>query len=114
MSKVVPGVVAAAVLVVVLLVPAQSGAAKARCPEEVHDAFDLSPTGAVTVDGFVVQRSSNGRYQTDAGFDFDVNLGSVVAVDPMNSECNNVVKTVTLKVVNPFTGVTAVVEAVAP
>jgi hypothetical protein len=71
------------------------------------------PSGVVTSDGSPLQRSTtNGRYQTDAGQDFDVNASSVEAVDPQTG-CINTTSEVVLSVTNPFTGVAADVHLVS-
>ena len=68
----------------------------------------------VTYDGDLLRRSAtNGRYQTDGGQDFDVNTSLVDAIDPQTS-CLNTATSVTLTVVDPFTGVESSVQLEAP
>lgn len=79
------------------------------------ERLGLTPTGAVTADGFILTRSTTtGLFQTDAGVEFDVVLSAVSAVDPQGPACLNNASTVALTVTDPFTGVTATVDAVAP
>ena len=75
----------------------------------------LTPTGAVTLDGLSLQRSTTtGRYQTDGGLDFDVNATELDAVEPPGAACVSSATTLTLRVNNPFTGATSTLSAVTP
>ena len=80
-----------------------------------NEQVALIPSGAATWDGLSLQRSSTtGRFQTDAGLEFDVNASAVAAVDSMSSECIGVASAVTLTVTDPFTGATATLGATRP
>ena len=75
----------------------------------------LTPTDAVTWDGFSLQRSTTtGTFQSDAGVEFDVNVSALAAVDPLDEACVNVARAVTLTVSDPFTGVTSTITATQP
>ena len=75
----------------------------------------LTPTGAVTLDGLSLQRSTvTGRYQADGGIDFDVNASQLVAVEPPSAVCLNTATTITLTVSNPFNGATSSIGLVSP
>ena len=88
--------------------------AEKRCSQG-EESLDLVPTSAVTLDGFSLQRSSTtGRYQTDGGVDFDVNVNSMAAVDPLGGQCLRTAGTVLLTVSDPFTGITSTLTVAAP
>ena len=79
------------------------------------EQLGLIPTGAATWDGLSLQRSSTtGRFQTDAGIEFDVNVSAVAAVGVLSSECVSSASVVSVTVTDPFTGVTATLGATAP
>lgn len=98
---------------VLVLVALMTGCTSGKpCPGDSphNELLGLSPRDPVTFDGVPLQRSANGRYQTDAGHDFDVELVTVEAVDPRTS-CFNSAELVTVSLRNPFTGVATTVEA---
>lgn len=87
----------------VLLRSSESEAVRALCLSG-DERLALSPTGAVTVDGFSVQRSStSGRYEIDGGLSFDVNAGQFSAITAPGT-CGDPASEVTLKLSDPFTG----------
>lgn len=105
---------AIATLCFVAVGSAQSGAVPIRC-DQGNEGLGLTPTGAVTLDGLSLQRSTvTGRYQADGGIDFDVNAGQLVAVEPPASVCLNTASTITLTVSNPFNGATSAIGLVSP
>lgn len=68
----------------------------------IDESLTLTPSGGVTLDGLILQRSATtGRYTNDAGIDFDVNQAKV-AVVPIPSVCNTTAETLTLTVADPF------------
>lgn len=70
----------------------------------IEESLTLSPTGAVTLDGLILQRSATtGRFTNDAGLDFDVNTATV-AVVPKPTVCTSTADTLTLTVADPFEG----------
>ena len=111
------GFVPLMVVAVVVLSAKQSSAIPILCNEGT-ERVSLTPTGAVTYDGFILQRSSiDGRFHTDGGLDFDVGTNDVQAVDAVElvtTACTASATTVTLTVTDPFTGVRSMVGAVAP
>ena len=102
-------------LVALLALTSCSSSAKLRSCLDGQEMLGLAPTGAVTLDGFSLQRStSSGRFQTDAGLDFDVTVGEVAAIDAQSEECVVAAGTVTLTVRDPFSGVTTTIAATSP
>ena len=103
--------------VALLMVVVGAGRSSAKpCPGDSphNERLGLIPNGLVTYDGDLLRRSAtNGRYQTDGGRDFDVNTSVVDAIDPQTS-CLNTATSVTLTVVDPFTGVESSVQLKAP
>jgi hypothetical protein len=68
------------------------------------ESLTLTPTGGVTLNGLILQRSaSTGRYTDDAGLDFDVNQSTVAAV-PAAGGCRVDATSITLTTTNPFDG----------
>lgn len=110
------GLVPLMAVAVMVLSAKQSNAvaAPSQCFQDA-ERLGLTPTGAVTLDGFILQRSTtDGRFHTDGGLDFDVSTSEVLAVELIAEACTAAASTVTLTVTDPFTGVRSVVGAVAP
>ena len=79
------------------------------------DHMFLQPT-VVTFNGQSVTRSpTTGRYATDAGLEFDHELGQVTAVrDPSDTACPQPARQVTLDLIEPFSGQRMTLQLVSP
>ena len=108
-------VVAVGLLTLAALGARQSRAIPVRCDSGL-ETFVLSPTNVVTLDGFVLQRSSmTGLFEPDGGRPFDVNESELAAVDDLTlTTCKNDAKSLTLSVVDPFTGQPTTMSVVTP
>jgi len=93
----------------------ESGAKPIPCDEGL-ERFVLTPTNVVTVDGFALQRSATtGLFEPDGGRAFDVNASDLMAVDDLTlTTCKNDAKSLTLSVVDPFTGQATTMSVVTP
>lgn len=93
----------------------ESRAVAIRCDAGL-EAFVLNPTNVVTLDGFVLQRSPmTGMFEPDGGRPFDVNNSELTAVDDLTqTACQNDAKSLTLSVVDPFTGQATTMPVVTP
>lgn len=70
----------------------------------IDESLTLTPSGAVTLDGLILQRSATtGRFTNDAGLDFDVNTVKV-AVVPMPTVCTSTAEVLTVTLADPFEG----------
>ena len=70
----------------------------------IDESLTLTPSGGVTLDGLILQRSATtGRYTNDAGIDFDVNTATV-AVVPMPTVCTSTAQVLTVTIADPFEG----------
>lgn len=113
MKKLLSSTVSAVSVGLILFGASTSGALRVCLSGE--ERIGLTPSGAVTFDGLILQRSTaTGRYQTDAGLEFDVNGTELVAIDPLAAACTNNATTLRITVKDPFTGFSGVVEAVTP
>jgi hypothetical protein len=98
---------------VALLRSTESAAVRAPCFTG-DERLLLTPSGAVTVDGFIAQRSSTtGHYQADGGIDFEIDGGSVSAV-LVAGTCGQPAPKIRLSLIDPFSGVPFEAEAVLP
>jgi hypothetical protein len=96
---------------VVLLRSTESEAVRKPC-FNADEIIVLTPSGVVTVDGFIPQRSSTtGHYQADGGIDFEVDGGSVGAVE---GACGQAASKIRLRLIDPFSGAPFDAEAVLP
>ncbi|MFT3711701.1 MAG: hypothetical protein QM817_29030 [Archangium sp.] len=92
-----------ALLIAVLSLTFVPAEAKVACFSG-DETLLLTPSGAVTLDGLILQRSATtGRFTNDAGIDFDVN-GSKVAAQSMTTGCRVDATALTLTTTNPFDG----------
>ena len=100
-------------LVLVAFISVSAWARPPCFPRE--ESFGLQPT-AVTFNGQSVTRSpTTGRYATDAGLEFDHELGQVTAVrDPSETACPQPARQVTLDLIEPFSGQRLTLQLVSP
>jgi hypothetical protein len=79
----------------------RSDAALRFCPSGVEH-FVLTPTGGVTDDGLILQRTDGGRYTLDSGQQFDVERADLTALDAGVTECGAAAQVLELEVIEPF------------